>query len=99
MAATDGASRPEQTLDIRLVVDTIPTLAWSSHPDGSVDFVNQRWREYTGWSAEESYGCGWQTAVHPDDLPSLAAKWEARLGPDAARDGEVRLRHSAGGFR
>jgi len=99
MAARDGASRPEQTLDIRLVVDTIPTLAWSSHPDGSVDFVNQRWREYTGLSAEESYGCGWKTAVHPDDLPSLAAKWEAPLDAGAARECEVRLRQSDGVFR
>jgi len=99
MAARDGASRPEHTLDIRLVVDTIPTLAWSSHPDGSVDFVNQRWREYTGLSAEESYGSGWKTAVHPDDLPSLAAKWEAPCDGAAARECELRLRRSDGVFR
>jgi len=33
--------------DIRLVVDTIPTLAWSAGPDGSADFFNQRWLDYT----------------------------------------------------
>jgi len=76
-SATDGSSRPEQALDVRLVVDTIPALVWSSHSDGSVDFVNQRWREYTGLSPEESYGRGWETAIHPDDLATLAEKWEA----------------------
>jgi hypothetical protein len=74
----DDASRPEQ-LDIRLVLDTIPTLAWSSHPDGSVDFVNQHCVSTRVLSAEESYGCGWKTAIHPNDLPVLSAKWEASL--------------------
>lgn len=47
-SATDGSSRPEQALDVRLAFDAIPALAWSSHSDGSVDFVNQRWHDYTG---------------------------------------------------
>jgi PAS domain S-box-containing protein len=98
MAARDDQSRPEQ-LDIRLVVDTIPTLAWSSHPDGSVDFVNQRWRKYTGLSAEESHGCGWKKAIHPDDLPVLSANWEAPFDTAAARECELRLQRSDGVFR
>ena len=76
-SATDGVATPRQALDIRLVVDTIPALAWSSCPDGSVEFVNQRWREYTGFSPEESHGSGWKTAIHPEDLPGLLEKWEA----------------------
>ena len=48
--------------DIRLVVDTIPTLAWSAGPDGSKEFFNQRWLDYTGLSAEQALGSGWQVA-------------------------------------
>ena len=36
---------PEDVQDIRLVVDTIPTLAWSAGPDGSADFFN-----HAGWT-------------------------------------------------
>src|SRR5258706_8581309 len=57
--------------DIRLVVDTIPTLAWSAGPDGSADFVNRRWLDYTGLSAKQALGSGWQVAIHPDDLPRI----------------------------
>jgi hypothetical protein len=32
---------------LRRVIDTIAALTWSRHSDG-VDFVNQRWTEYTG---------------------------------------------------
>jgi formate hydrogenlyase transcriptional activator len=85
--------------ELRRVIDTIPTLAWSSHPDGSVDFVNQRWTGYTGLSPEESYGWGWKTAIHPDDLPALAEKWEALRDVNTARECEVRLRRSDDVFR
>src|SRR6266508_3666560 len=85
--------------ELRRIIDTIPALAWSSHPDGSVDFVNQRWTGYTGLSPEESYGGGWKTAIHPDDLPALAEKWEALRDVNTARECEVRLRRSDGVFR
>jgi PAS domain-containing protein len=39
--------------DIRLVVDSIPTLAWSACPDGSAEFLNLRWLDYTGLSASK----------------------------------------------
>jgi len=32
----------------RKILDTIPTLAWCNLPDGSNDFVNQRWSDYNG---------------------------------------------------
>ena len=64
-----GFEEPGDEQDIRLVVDTIPTLAWSAGPDGSADFVNQRWLDYTGLSAKQALGSGWQGAIHPDDLP------------------------------
>lgn len=38
---------------LRKIIDTIPTLAWCNLADGSNEFVNQRWRDYTGLSPEE----------------------------------------------
>lgn len=66
-----AARQPERLQDIRLVVDTIPTLAWSARPDGSADFFNQRWLQYTGLTQEQALNSGWKTAIHPDDLPRL----------------------------
>src|SRR5260370_30369579 len=66
-----GFEEPGDVQDIRLVVDTIPTLAWSADPDGSADFFNQRWLDYTGLSAEQALGSGWDAAIHPDDLSRI----------------------------
>src|SRR5229473_4552281 len=95
----DDSSRSEQLLDIRLVVDRIPAFTWSAHPDGSVEFVNQRWREYVGLSLEESQGWGWQVAIHPEDLPSLMRKWRELLISGEPGDIEARLRRHDGVFR
>jgi formate hydrogenlyase transcriptional activator len=90
---------PGQSLDIRLLVDRIPAFTWSTHPDGSVDFVNQRWREYAGLSAEESQGWGWQAAIHPEDLQSLMEKQRALLRSGEPGDIEARMRRHDGVFR
>jgi formate hydrogenlyase transcriptional activator len=99
MASRLDASRVGPGLDFHLAIDAIPALAWSSDSGGSVDYVNQRWREYTGLSSEESYGRGWKTAIYPDDLATLTEKWEALDDANAGRACEVRLRRSDGVFR
>jgi len=43
---------------LRTMIDQMPTLAWSCRPDGSAEFVNQRWLDYTGLSMEEAVGWG-----------------------------------------
>jgi PAS domain-containing protein len=83
-----GFEEPGDVQDIRLVVDTIPTLAWSARPDGSAEFFNQRWLDYTGLSAEQALDCGWKVAIHPDDLPRiLETFWEALNSVKAIRSG------------
>ena len=99
MASRLDASRVGPGLDFHLAIDAIPALAWSSDSGGSVDYVNQRWREYTGLSSEESYGRGWKTAINPDDLATLTEKWEALDDANAGGAYEVRLRRSDGVFR
>src|SRR6266403_2712840 len=84
--------------ELRTIINTIPAIAWSSRPVCSVDFVNNRWEEYTGLSSEQSYGEGWQAAIHPEDLPGLLKNWEGSR--DIVTDTcEVRLRRFDGVFR
>lgn len=86
-------------LDVRPVVDAIPAVAWSSRPDGAVEFVNRRWRDYTGLSSEESYGSGWKAAVHPEDIADLLEMWGEVRALDKSMECKVRLRGSDGLFR
>src|SRR5579863_7228482 len=95
--ALDELKNSERKL--RQVIDTIPTLAWSVLPDGSNEFLNKRWHEYTGLSPEESRGSGWQAAIHPEDRVPLLEKWQGLLSSGEPGEMEARLRRHDGVFR
>jgi len=82
---------------LRLIIDTIPTIVWRKLPDGSVDFLNRNFREYTGLSLEEGLGWGWMNAFHPDDR--LMEEWRAALAAGEPFEKEARLRRADGQYR
>ena len=83
---------------IRLIIDTIPTMAWSLRSDGVLDFLNQRWRDYTGLSLEEAIKEETRT-VHPEDLSTALEKWVAAKATSEVYEDEMRLRRADGEYR
>ncbi len=92
-----GLSRQNEDR-LRLVIDTIPTMAWSVLPDGAVDYVNQRWLEYTGLSFEKALEEANHT-VHPEDLPEVMEKWLVDMAAGEPCEYEMRLRRADGEYR
>ena len=84
---------------LRKIIDTIPTLAWCSLPDGRGEFWNRRWHEYTGLTPEAVRGCGWQDAIHPEDLKEITDKWLGFLASGQPGEVEGRLRRFDGVYR
>src|SRR5258707_2109666 len=97
LVAEDALQRREDYL--RLTIDTIPVLAWYTAPDGSTEFLNQRWLDYTGLAIEEARGWGWKVAIHPDDLPQLLDVWQGLLTSGKPGELEARLRRADGAYR
>jgi PAS domain S-box-containing protein len=66
------------------LLQRLPVSAWTLTPDGTPDFVNQVWLEYSGQTPDfvRSYPEAWMTAVHPEDREAASrAFWEGvRLG-------------------
>ena len=85
--------------DLKLIVDTIPALAWSGRPDGSAEFFNQHFLDYAGLSAEQASGWGWTTAVHPEDREGLVLTWQAIMASEQLGECEARLRRHDGEYR
>jgi PAS domain S-box-containing protein len=86
-----------QERELRDVIETMPTFAWTALPDGSVDFVNRHWQEYTGLSNERTAGSGWQGAAHPEDLKRNVEKWRAALATGEPFEDELRYRRAEDG--
>jgi PAS domain S-box-containing protein len=94
--AEEALRRSEDRL--RLVIDTIPIMAWSVQPDGTVDFVNRRWLDYTGLSFEEEIERPTR-AIHPEDLPRVIEKWRADMADGRASEDEMRMQGADGEYR
>ena len=87
----------QSEMQLREVIETIPAIAWTNSSDGSVEFVNKRWQEYTGISAEESVGFGWEVALHPKDVDRYVEKRRASLTSGDPFEDEVRIRRAGTG--
>jgi PAS domain S-box-containing protein len=94
---TEELRRSEK--ELRDVIDTIPAIVWSALPDGSNAYVNRRFIEYSGMSAERSAGSGWRGAIHPDDLERQVGKWMEAVATGKPLENEVRFRRSDGQYR
>ncbi len=89
----------ESEARLRKIVDTIPTLAWCNLPDGSNEFVNQRWCDYTGLSPEEVQRVGCKVVIHPEDLPKWLDEWRTLVASGEGGEIEARLRRHDGAYR
>jgi PAS domain S-box-containing protein len=99
MNPSDSRQQHPNTAEGRTILDAIPVIAWCKLPDGSNEFVNQRWQDYTGIPEDEARGQGWQAAVHPDDLPKLIETWAEIVASGKGGEFEGRLRRRDGVFR
>lgn len=80
--------------DIRAnaLLEAMPQLVWLAQPDGSPDYFNQQWSEYTGVSSEETIVRGFNAFVHPDDVSDAMAAGQTAARTEERYEVELRLR-------
>jgi PAS domain S-box-containing protein len=84
---------------LRTMIDSIPGYVWRTTPDGTVDFLNQGWCDYTGISMEDALKSGWQQTVHPADYAGVMAYWRTPLETGTPGEYECRHRRHDGTYR
>ena len=85
----------ESEARLRAMADAMPQIAFVRRPDGSVEFINQRWHEYTGLLTGEADEL--ERVVHPEDLPEMMRRWKEALANSQALEFELRLRRASDG--
>jgi PAS domain S-box-containing protein len=85
--------------ELRALFDSMPQLGWTARPDGSRDFYNRGWYEYTGTTYEQVAGWGWRTVHDPEILPLVMARWQESLRSGTPFEMEFPLRRHDGSFR
>jgi PAS domain S-box-containing protein len=95
--AVDALRASERNL--QLIIDTLPALAWSAGADGSAEFFNRHYLDYTGLSTEQARGWNWAAAIHPEDLDDLTATWQRIIASGQPGEAEARIRRFDGAYR
>jgi len=96
-SAEEALQKSERNL--ASIINTIPTAAWTTRPDGYCDFLNQVWLDYVGMIAEHAKGWGWAEAIHPDDRNKLVEYWQSCLSSGSPVDTEARIRRFDSSYR
>src|SRR5260370_23829546 len=89
-AKVSEAQLADSEARLQTTIDMVPSFLWTSLPDGSKEYLNKRWYDYTGLSLEEGQGSGWKVVVHPEDWDRLVQEWLAIM--DARKPGELETR-------
>jgi PAS domain S-box-containing protein len=65
----------ESEARFELLAKTAPVGIFRTDEHGATTYVNRRWTEISGLTADRALGYGWLQAVHPEDRDRLAAGW------------------------
>ncbi|WP_096787074.1 PAS domain-containing protein [Rhodobacter sp. CZR27] len=83
----------------RLMAQTVPNHVWTATPEGDLDWLNDRLRDYAGLPAERLIGDGLMAVVHPDDRPRAEDVWRDAIATGRPFEQELRIRRHDGAHR
>ena len=89
----------ESEAKFRIFSDTAPALIWFNDAEGNNQYVNQRYLEFTGKTAQEISGKRWQLILHPDDRDEVIATYEAAQREQRPYQHVTRARRADGEWR
>src|SRR5579862_6267402 len=93
---TEAARQSER--ELRDVVNTVPAYVWRTSSEGQVDFVNERWSQFTGLALDEAFGWKWESVLHPEDRTRFVADWHTAVKNGQAMESEARVRRADGEY-
>ena len=61
--------------EFRQLANAMPQIVWASRPDGTLDYFNDRWYEFTGFDRQSVGDESWLPIIHPDDVERARLGW------------------------
>jgi PAS domain S-box-containing protein len=79
----------------RQLADAMPQIVWTARPDGYVDYYNERWYEFSGFTRDAFGDRSWQPIIHPDDAQPTLDAWHQSVETGQPYRVEYRFRDRA----
>ena len=79
------------------LANVVPQLIFTADNAGRIEYVNDRWVAYTGYTLADVSADGWRAPLDPADEPAMRTRWQSTLTRGKGFSTEVRLRGAASG--
>ncbi|MDQ3234251.1 MAG: PAS domain S-box protein, partial [Pseudobdellovibrionaceae bacterium] len=83
----------------RTITEVMPQIVWSALPDGTINYLNQKWSEFSGIPLHTSLEGGWIDSIHADDHAKASQIWLQSLTSGDMYETEFRMKHHSGQYR
>lgn len=81
----------------RQLAESMPVIVWTAAADGTVDYANHRFAEYSGVTVSESATSSWQSTLHPEDIDRCMTLWMQAVKNGDPLEIEYRIRRGSDG--
>ncbi len=95
----DEEALRESEAAFRVMADAVPVFIFTNRADGTCDYVNTRFYEYTAMPAGSAQGYGWAAALHPDDRERTQVLWRQSQITGESYEFRYRFRAADGSYR
>lgn len=83
----------------RFMAESMPQKITTAKADGSVDYMNAKWIEFTGQSWDQLREGGWEGINHPDDREENTRLWQHSVQTGEPYSFTHRIRRADGEYR
>ena len=83
----------------RTLGENLPLVVSLARPDGTIEYINNWWTQFSGRSLEDFISGDWLGAIHPDDTPHVLSGWQTALATGEAYSYEFRALSKNGIYR
>jgi PAS domain S-box-containing protein len=84
-------------LRFRQLADSMPQIVWTATEDGTVEYLNQRWYEFTGFDPSDHLSEDIHSIIHPESSAEFVTGWESAVHSKKPYEAEIRLLHRGTG--
>ncbi|HEY6044154.1 MAG TPA: ATP-binding protein, partial [Nitrosospira sp.] len=82
----------------RFMAEALPLKIFTAQADGTGDFFNHQWVDYTGATLEQLVDGEWIKLLHPEDIEGTITHWRRCIATGESFQAENRIRHISGNF-
>jgi PAS domain S-box-containing protein len=94
----ERAEAQDTSRQYQFLAEIIPQLVWTNDASGALDYVNQRWTDYTGFTLDQLRERGWQGVLHRDDVSRTRNMWTRAMAREDLFEITARVRRASDGM-